>query len=408
MSLGLRALASSLGLIRPWGEPSMLPPGVVRMLAVNSDVEFTTWDRQLRLLELAAEAGVELASSLWFFADPEMTWRLFEDDLTPSPVGEAAMELVGQGWFDTVHSFGGRLHRRGVRFTRQDIGAGYAELERRGLRIPVFTNHGTTEDKQNLGGPWVGTPGHPSYQEGDLPGSPLYHLDLTLRHGVRFFWTDIDLSRERCWFRADHRGPDALFVPQTSRDGSPVLRFRRFWRARSPDAEWLDSEIETALADPAPGYSVLYTHLGVRRDPAGRPLAAASGDFEESTRRALDRLATARSGSGTLVTTTSRLLANALVASARPFGLAPEGDGLTVRLSSTCRLPGGPEVRLAWEDFQGLSIPLDRPLAVRACLDGETRELSIEVGRHGTHAVLPWETRAPGPGLEEARRLAGG
>ena len=51
------------------------------MVAVNSDVEFTSWEAQVDLLQLFAKRRLETAFSYWFFGDPEYTWHLFDLNL---------------------------------------------------------------------------------------------------------------------------------------------------------------------------------------------------------------------------------------------------------------------------------------------------------------------------------------
>lgn len=208
------------------------PPPFRRMLAFNSDIEFTTWSAQLDLLRLFGERGLETAFSYWLFSDPTYTWRMLEADGSWSKEAPVALQLARDGLLDTLHSFGGAAHIGGISFEREDIRRGYARLAERGVQTTIYSNHGTDRDVQNIGGPWSPARVPPidfrNYWAGDLQDHPVYHLDLTLQYGIRYFWLDVDRVRNRAWFSdgADLADSD-LFTTQVSRDASPILRFKR-------------------------------------------------------------------------------------------------------------------------------------------------------------------------------------
>src|SRR4051794_15552469 len=122
-------------------EPEPFPPPYRRMVAVNSDVEWTSWQAQCDLFRIFADAGLETAFSFWFFADPEATWRLFEIDGSPSPQWRSATILLRAGLLDTLHSFGGIVNGRGTLFGRREIERGYARFAAEGILVDVFSNH---------------------------------------------------------------------------------------------------------------------------------------------------------------------------------------------------------------------------------------------------------------------------
>src|SRR5665213_2803688 len=172
--------------------PLSFPPPYQRMVAINSDVEFTTWTTQIDLLRCFTERRLETSFSYWFFGHSDITWHLFHPDMTLTEDGSAALPLLHEGVFDTVHSFTGVRNGPGYYLDRDMIHRGYKQLAGLGIVPRVYSNHGTEDDIQNIGGTWTGEPGMPWYMKGDLPGSRCYHLDLSLRHGIRFFWLDVD------------------------------------------------------------------------------------------------------------------------------------------------------------------------------------------------------------------------
>lgn len=389
--------------------PLMLPPPYRKMLAINSDVEFTTWSNQLALMRLFAERGLETAHSFWFFCDPAGTWRLFEDDLSWSEEGRAALPLLRAGVLDTLHAFGGVLHFKGNEFDRSQIASGYDRLEGEGVRVSIFSNHGTTSDTQNLGGTaWSGQPGTGTdYQKGDVVGDRRYHLDRTLAHGVKFFWVDIDRSRQQYVFQPSFGRdlglePESLFVPQTFREGTPGLRFRRTDCALDPDAVNLGAQINRILAAPQSGFSVIYNHLGVTRSPEGKPLQNPRPFFNQDTYDALDALAESQRRGEVLVTTTERLLFYALLQTIQPWREVENRKGHRVIEVDRYFDAHGTPFEVTWERMAGVYFAAENVKSIQLRLDGEERELEKYEHEGACYFGIPWQIRDFRQYIEEA------
>lgn len=390
-------------------KPLMLPPPYRKMLAINSDVEFTTWPNQLALMRVFADRGLETAHSFWFFCDPAGTWRLFEDDLVWSKEGLAALPLLRVGALDTLHAFGGVLHFKGNDFERGQVLAGYDRIEGEGIRVRIFSNHGTTSDTQNLGGTtWSGQPGTGTdYQKGDVDGERRYHLDRTLAHGVKFFWMDVDRSRQQYVFQPSFgrdigRDPEALFVPQMFRDGTPGLRFRRTDCELDPDAVNLGQQIDRVLASPHSGFSVIYNHLGVTRSPEGKPLQNSPPFFNQDTYEALDRLAEAQLQGKVLVTTTERLLFYAVMQAVQPWQLVGQRNGRRViEVAQKFDVRGIP-FEVSWDQLAGIYFPAGDARSTILRLGGVEKELEPYVLEDVRYFGIPWRIRDFRQGIEEA------
>src|SRR5205814_8651047 len=176
-----------------------------------------------------------------------------------------------------------------------------------------------TDDTQNVGGDWVNRPGYPSYGQGDLPGALRYHVDLSVRHGIRFFWHAIDNAQACLSFTAtEGEAHENLFAAQICRDGTPILRFRRTDAMVRSDLAQLGDALDRVLAADDGGYTVLYTHLGVRRGAEHRTLSADSSDIPAAVLGGLGRVAGAQMAGRPLLTLAGRLLHLALVSAAKP------------------------------------------------------------------------------------------
>ncbi len=382
-------------------EPIAFPLPYQAMLAISSDVEYTSWQSQLGLIELAGRHGLEMAFSYWCFGDPELTWRLLEDDNTPSSQANAAFSLARAGILDTLHSFGGVTDGRGAAFDRSRIAPALQRLRDAGVGTRVYSNHGTIHDVQNVGGDWA------SYQKGDVPGHPSYHLDLTTGFGIRFFWTDIDSDSERSFFGIGPKAGKPLFSPQAARDGQRILRFRRFRGpfTRAPHAGTFAAQLDMVLSHPVEGYSVVYQHLGITRDGDGPARQVVPPYFDPKGMAAFERLASLQRDGVLLVTTTERLLVYALLMQARPWAIEHHEDIFQVtfaRRFEHC----GVSFDLRKADLQGWTLPLNEATRVVARFDGEEWELPIaEVGGR-RYATIPWTRIAMLDELEKAKSLA--
>lgn len=366
------------------------PPPFQSMLAINSDVEWTNWPLQIALLKACAARRLETSFSFWMYASPTATWRLLESDGGASVHARAAAVLGRAGLLDTLHSIGGRRHAGGCRhYGREQIAAAYAFLEAEGWPVHVYTNHGSTEDRQNIGDVTFAT-----YHEGDELGAALYHLDITVRNGLRFFWCDPDYTSSHPRLAAELDTPEALFVSGRGRDGTAFLRFRRWLGAglvAGPSLDNLSLQISDLLARPStPGYAVIYQHLGVERDADGRPHSA-TFPLRADALAALDQLAEAQQEGRFMVTTTQRLLTHAAVMAARPWTTRRTASGtIIVDFDDVLRL-GDVTFSLTSDDLRGwtAAAPADRLVSAR--FQGQPLSLEQTDGSSGMRLhSLPW------------------
>jgi hypothetical protein len=370
--------------------PLAFPPPFRRMLAINSDVEMTRWPMQMDLFRLLAERELETAFSYWFFGDPDVTWHLFNRDFSHTKEEAGAMILLKGGLLDTLHSFTGARNGRGYSFDREMIRQGYSRLKASGVASRVYSNHGTVDDIQNIGGEWVGRPGYPDYMKGDVPGAERYHLDLSIEYGMRFFWLDIDRVREHLTFLPTvGEGLENLFVSQICRDGNRILRFRRTDALVDPDGALLGEALARVIAAPDGGYTVIYTHLGVKRDPEGRPIVAEASDLPPGVFTGLDRLAGEQRAGRILVTTTERLLIHALMSAARPWTITRKRNRTEIHFNRKFTFEGV-AFDFGWQDFMGFCLPVGPKERVRLCLDGAWKDAERWTVAGQSYAGLAW------------------
>jgi hypothetical protein len=234
--------------------------------------------------------------------------------------------------------------------------------------------------------------------QGDVPGSPVYHADLTLQYGIRYVWlgrvTSVigqDVRRRVSavfdpWHpaqslptvakelvkgaaaRAGSRkysmhSANRVLRPVTLRDGQPAVEFLRMnphWggvsRGETADgiAEVLTDRILNRLVASG-GISILYTHLGkvTRRDQP----------FSAPARAAWRRLATYARREEILVTTTRRLLGYCDAVQRVRATLTP-GNGLDMLSVSI-------DGAMQPHDLQGLTFAVRDPQRTTVWVSGE-------------------------------------
>jgi hypothetical protein len=362
------------------------------MFAVCSDLDETP-DRHvyrdiMRFLNTTDETsmgcgvGLEVGNTLYFDMPPDQYAYWNTDD-----AGRAmARTLISSGHIDCFHSYGD------LATTRAAAARSLDELARYDCRMEVWIDHAIAAT--NFGADIM-------RGSGDIPGSPVYHADLTWGFGVRYVWRGrvtsvIGQDRPRRlggifrWSRplesvrtlakevakgalsrrpegkyAMH-GPNDVLRNSHLRDGRPVFEFLRsnpYWGgvqlAATADgvAEVLTPAMLACLTGRG-GVCLLYTHLGKvkdSREPFRAPTRAAFRHLAESSARGED-----------LVATTRRVLGYCRPRRQRGVAARERGDVLEIAIDAGDRLdPDGltfyiPEGRRVEVTFGGRAIRVTR------------------------------------------------
>jgi lipopolysaccharide transport system ATP-binding protein len=374
--------------------PVAFPPPYRKMIAFNSDVEWTSWRAQLDLFKIFADRNLETAFSYWFFADPEATWRMFEIDGTPSQYAGPAADLIRAGLLDTLHSYGGVVNGRGTPFKRSEIAKAVHAFQGMGLTAEIYSNHGGLQDVQNIGGPWCtnrdnGIDGS-NYQLGDVIGSEAYHMDLTPNLGVRFYWLDVDcVTNNLLQIESSEEGNASLFTTQLSRDGIPMVRFRRSNLGQKPMPQEIGKQISSFLEEKGEGYQIVYNHFGFARSGDGKPGPNVPPYFGTDGYAALDALACAQADGKVLVTTTKRLLAHAFFQLTKPWNITCHGKSVDVHFADEMAY-GEVRLPLRWSDIEGFAIPAEGLDSVTLVLGGVSRQAEFWVVDGHRYAGVRW------------------
>lgn len=251
-----------------------LPYPYLGALSISNDIEYSSFEFFETLMKflntkhqtpLGAGLGLEVTSSLFFYSVHPYTFAYFSGSdarAKPSSVSQRIEDYLRAGWIDTNHAFGD-FDRLGG-FRREHALRSYEVLSRLGLRLRVFTNHGDSENKQNVGG-------DVPYHCGDVRGHPAYHADLMKGNGVQFVWTDSMVkSDRRGWITEarDRSRKKSLLGECVLQDRSLYQGFTRFrpMGAHAPNLSSLGyqaQKVDWERFYRDHGVLVLYQHLGV-------------------------------------------------------------------------------------------------------------------------------------------------
>lgn len=272
--------------------------------------------------------GLEIGNSFFMF-EPNRHFSYFSNKKKDQ---EVIREYIKNGLIDCMHSYGEKHD-----FSREDAKRSIMELNKLNSNIDVWIDHSYEVD--NLGNDITGG-------MGDVKGSIVYHSDLIVEYGFKFFWLGrlssvivqerpIKLDMFISIFDSDHilnssinmvkefakhilavfgykkyaMHKDYRVVKVKSlRDGQRVFEFIRcsgHWRgvgegADSKGLAYMLSKGNLKSLIKNHGYTIIYTHLGKNSD--------CKDVIAKETQEALWNLSSEYKSGNIYVTTTSKLL----------------------------------------------------------------------------------------------------
>jgi len=340
-------------------------------LAFSSDPDvasfafFEDWMRFLNTSQptpFGTGLGLQVSSSVFFYSPVGVSFSYFDGggaDARPGPHAGRLDEYLRAGWIDTNHAFG--EFDGAAKFARDHAVRVYDTLGELGVALPVFTNHGTEENVQNVG---TDAP----YHRGDVPDDPAYHADLLKPHGTRYLWTDSLITEKPVGWKSRlaslvRRGPRKLLTARRLQDGSAFPCFTRMrCTGRYAPNLWLLrdqlDQINWRRLYRDHGAVVVYQHFGVFRKTASGCESAtvpAVTDHADRCIAPLRALAERYEAGRLWVAPLARLLTYVdMVESAR---LQPDPSGRSIEVLLPEGGPVGPEA------LKGLTVYVDDPAA---------------------------------------------
>ncbi len=157
-------------------------------LAICSDIDGCTKETFLRVHNAlnAEQSGLGLPVADSFFGvgrDQGQLAYFQEDGKTLSQDAGFLRDALRHGLVDSIHSWGDfNNHPPEPDFLRPMAENLCREMDRHGIKVPIWINHGTPDNLQNFKARL-----QPGYA-GDDPQSPLYTADLARSMGVGYYW----------------------------------------------------------------------------------------------------------------------------------------------------------------------------------------------------------------------------
>jgi hypothetical protein len=336
--------------------------------------EETEWGPGLRL---------DLGGSFFTFRSPDSPnlFTVFDGlSKTLTADGEFILACARAGALDYLHTYG--CFTDASHFSRDMAEFALGVFADHNVTVRTWVNHGPPSNVQGIGGrdDW----------QGDVPGTPGYHADLTLAHGVRWIWTGSEVTDEialegsaaRSGLVARIRGQrrdERLVEPYQLRDGQHAYTFRRYSGLgdTTPVLDDLPSQLSRSNLDrlvERQGWAVVYQHLAVRRVREGYGTGAygpvGEGWFQPSELEALRELARRHHSGEVWVAPTSILLRyHDVLPAVRWEALRePDGDLIVIdaseltgadelsELTFYCERPEQTRVRLGEEQLESVRV----------------------------------------------------
>jgi hypothetical protein len=299
-------------------------------LAICSDIDGTSWENFLTIHKflnsnqntaLGQGLSLPIGDSFWMYdkaGNANSAFSYFKDfEGGESKNSSVIRDLISAGIIDILHGYGNFTSVQD--FSRKLAVQAIEELDKYGLKLKVWTNHGGVKSVQNMGRHSAG--------KGDICNESLisrenflssfYHSDLLYKYGIKFYWDNesalTSIVGQDCksrWSEAYWRSPlykgfnnksksvakgiisltdkvyhkilnkhlipwqpvdfqNALIQIEKLRDNTEIFRFKRFGNGR---LDWQD-DFDFLLNDNVlnrliekQGYLILYIHLGDRKD----------------------------------------------------------------------------------------------------------------------------------------------
>ena len=299
-------------------------------LAICSDIDGTSWENFLTIHKflnsnqntvIGRGLSLPVGDAFWMYdqrANTSAAFSYFSDlNGTKSNYVSSIRDIRHAGIIDVLHSYGNFTSAQD--FSRKLALKAIEELDKYGLKLNVWTNHGGIESTQNIGKYSCG--------KGDIVDetsistkedlSSFYHSDLLIKYGIKFYWDSessltsiVAQNNKSSWSEAYWRSPlyrgfknksksaakgiisiiddgyhkishkhfipwqpfdiqNALIQNEKLRDNAPIFRFKRFGNGRM---DWqgdiyylLNNKVLERLLEKQ-GYLILYIHLGDRKN----------------------------------------------------------------------------------------------------------------------------------------------
>jgi hypothetical protein len=151
-------------------------------VCISNDVDGLNIDDFYKIHNFFSEKKIQISHSVWFFAhNSSNSLNLFDVDnqskIKKNKNFDLLIRSIEEGIIDTNHSWGNFSSK--INFDRSLIEQAFKLYDIESLKLPIYTNHGNTNNIQNIG--------ENDYMQGNKKNSNAYHFDLTKKISY-LFW----------------------------------------------------------------------------------------------------------------------------------------------------------------------------------------------------------------------------
>lgn len=351
--------------------------------------------------------GLEVGNSIWFYnntASQQVSY--FKNNHAElSRDAPLLLPLLKSGHIDTLHTFG-NFDEGG--FKREYAERVIEELEKQGIKMAVWVNHGNRFNTQNLG--------MASYFHGADPSQAEYHFDLSRAYGLRYGWLGkmthvlgqdaapkmsvlmkntlqkaLRYTKYRKLIEPPFDLENRLLFKTRLQDGADIWEFQRWVNAwgfeTNLDLKALAKQLKPNNLDRLiknKGFLILYTHFCDGLDSTATVL--------NHVRKNLEYLSHLSRKKELLVATTFRLLKYYEISRYLKYDVI-EGKGHVEIVIREELQTLDDKFRLSPNDLQGLAFIHERKIPIMVHLGNKKTRLDFVQRFEKNHsmAFMPWE-----------------
>ncbi len=401
-------------------------------LAICSDIDDCDLDGFVKIHRFLNSShyglGLPVADSFFAVSEDQAHLAYFNRDGSPRPEeAEFINQAIRDGLIDSLHAWGDFNAAPPDPVFLQKIAENLtSEFNKKNLRIPVWINHGSPNNRQNLSARLC------SQYQGDNPASEYYTMPFIQKLGIKYYWDSeivgwpLSLPDNHFIFKKLNRilrnsvknwvklaiGRSAycrstgqitqLARPVKMRDDNFLISFNRFSKGPTAHQTWEPSRhtLRFSLTEPVldnlvneQGFCILYTHLG-------KPFPRGEALFPPQDKKSLELLADYYHQGKIWVTTTSRLLDFWLIRQLLNWTVRLENDLIVIEPGLINHPLEGPRLPYVRE-LAGQNFLTPDPFKTVIRLNGKDLPAKIFPGDKNGSASIGFDTFTPNPQLVE-------
>jgi SAM-dependent methyltransferase len=224
-------------------------------IAFANDCDSLTWENYLHVHGILDRLQLPAGDSFWLFSPENSDMALFTDSTACKTANhDNLLGQIREGRVDVLHGIGA-FGKTPTYPDREEIQRAFDYLDKQNCAIKIWSNHGNKNHVHNIAAQGVRT-----YQQGDLPYSEHFVLDIAQSYGIEFFWLSHNL-------RFSLNAPFRILRDELTPSGASITTFTRFapdWTTNAWTVQEMITRESLERAIATKQNVIYFTHWGTR------------------------------------------------------------------------------------------------------------------------------------------------